>query len=173
MERILEFIGNHTILTGIFGVVLLAWIIYEVSRMTRHWKEVDSLGAVRMINREDPVILDVSNSTDYAKGHIHGALHMPPSKIEAGNQELLKHKERPVLVYCKNGQVSPQMATRLTRLGFTNVNMLTGGLTQWIADQQPVTRHKGAAKSGGGKDKKGKKDKEKSRAEVKQASEDN
>jgi 3-mercaptopyruvate sulfurtransferase SseA len=70
---------------------------------------------------------------------------MPPSKIEAGNQQLLKHKERPVLVYCKNGQVSPQMATRLTRLGFTNVNMLTGGLTQWIADQQPVTRHKGAA----------------------------
>ncbi len=162
MERILEFIGNHTILTGIFGVVLLAWIIYEVSRMVRQWKEVDSLGAVWMINREDPIILDVSNSTDYAKGHIHGALHMPPSKIEAGNQELLKHKERPVLVYCKSGQVSPQMATRLTRLGFTNVNMLTGGLTQWLADQQPVTRHKGAAKSGG-------KDKKKARAERKKA----
>jgi len=168
MERILEFIGNHTILTGIFGVVLLAWIIYEVSRMTRQWKEVDSLGAVRMINREDPIILDVSNSADYAKGHIHGALHMPPSKIEAGNQQLLKHKERPVLVYCKNGQVSPQMATRLTRLGFTNVSMLTGGLTQWLADHQPVTRHKGAAKSGG-KDKK--KDKKKGRAEHDKAGE--
>ncbi len=172
MERIFEFIGNHTILTGIFGVVLLAWIIYEVSRMTRQWKEVDSLGAVRLINREDALILDVSNSADYAKGHIHGALHMPPSKIEAGNQQLLKDKDRPVLLYCKNGQVSPQMATRLTKLGFTNVNLLIGGLAQWIADQQPVTRHKGAAKSGG-KDNKEKKDKKKARAERQKAGEDN
>ncbi|QOC24029.1 rhodanese-like domain-containing protein [Wenzhouxiangella sp. AB-CW3] len=146
MERIFEFIGNHPVLTGIFGVVLLAWIIYEVSRLTRPWKEVDTLGAVRMINREEPIILDVSNSTDFAKGHIHGALHMPPSKIEAGNQQLLKHKDRPVIVYCKNGQVSPQMATRLSRLGFASVSLLSGGLTQWQADQQPVTRHKGAAK---------------------------
>lgn len=167
MERIFEFVGNHTILSGIFAVVLLAWIIYEVSRMTRKWNEVDSLGAVRMINREDPIILDVSNSGEYAKGHIHGALHMPQSKIEAGNQELLKHKERPVLVYCKNGQVAPQMATRLTRMGFTNVNVLSGGMTQWLADHQPVTRHKGAVKAGGGKDKK------KARAGKGKASEDN
>jgi rhodanese-related sulfurtransferase len=167
MERIFEFIGNHVILSGIFGVVLLAWIIYEVSRMTRQWKEVDSLTAVRLINREEPLILDVSNSADFAKGHIHGALHMPPSKIEAGNQQLLKHKERPVLVYCKNGQVSPQMATRLARLGFANVHLLSGGLTQWQADQQPVTRHKGAAKAAGGKD-----NKKKAKSERKKASED-
>ena len=162
MERIIEFVGNNAILTGIFAVVLVAWIIYEVSRLIRQWKEVDPFGAVLMINREDPIILDVSNSADYAKGHIHGALHMPPSKIESGNQQLLKHRERPLLIYCKNGQVSPQMANRLSRLGFTNVNVLTGGLTQWISDQQPVTRHKGAAKPGG-KDKKKTRDEKKSR----------
>ncbi len=166
MDRIIEFVGNNAILSGIFAVVLVAWIIYEVSRVLRQWQEMDSFAAVLMINREDPVILDVSNSTDYAKGHIHGALHMPPSKIESGNHELLKHKDRPILVYCKNGQVSPQMANRLTRLGFSNVNVLTGGLTQWVSDQQPLSRHKGAAKSGGGKGKKkSRADKNKTREE--------
>lgn len=167
MERILEFIGNHPILSGAFAVIVLAWIIYEVSRIARKWNEIGTLDAVRLINREDPVILDVSNSTDYAKGHIHGARHMPPSSIEAGNQQLLKLTDRPVLVYCRNGQVSPQMATRLTGLGFEQVYLLSGGLAQWITDQQPVSR-KNDSKSGGKgkkKDKAPKKDKSAEKAE--------
>lgn len=154
MERIVEFIGNHPLLAGVFAAVLGAWIVYEISRVLRKWRELGTLEAVQLINRQDPVVLDVSNSTDYAKGHIHGALHTPPSTIEAGNQQLLKYKDRPVLVYCRNGQVSPQMATRLTRMGFANVNVLNGGLAQWMSDNQPVTRHKGAARPKGGKDKK-------------------
>ena len=127
---------------GIEGFVLLEFTVTKT-------------GAVK-----DPVVIDVSNSTDYAKGHIRGAMHMPPSRIESGNQELLKHRERPVLIYCRNNQVAPQMAGRLVKLGFTNVNVLAGGLSQWISDQQPVSRPKGAAKSDGGKGKgKGKRDK--------------
>jgi 3-mercaptopyruvate sulfurtransferase SseA len=34
------------------------------------------------------------------------------------------------------------MATRLTKLGFSQVYMLTGGLAQWKSDNQPVTRDK-------------------------------
>jgi len=154
MEQVIEFIGNHPLLTGALAVAVLGWIGYEISRLFRKWRELDSLGAVQLLNREDPVVLDVSNSSDYAKGHINGALHMPPSRIEAGNQQLLKYRERPVLVYCRNNQVAPQMAGRLVKLGFTNVNVLAGGLSQWIADQQPVSRHKGAAKGGGEKKRK-------------------
>ncbi len=159
MDRILEFIGNHPLLTGALGLAILVLIGYEISRMMRQWRELGSLEAVQLLNREDPLILDVSNSTDYANAHIRGAQHMPPSRIEAGNQQLLKDRERPVLVYCRNNQVAPQMAARLVKLGFTRVHVLTGGLTQWISDQQPVTRHKGAANSGDGKKKGRKKDK--------------
>jgi len=146
MQQFLEFIGNHPLLAGLFAVVLAAWIAYEVTRLMRKWNELDTLSAVRLINRDDALVLDVSNSTDYAKGHIVGARHMPPSRIESGNQELLKAKDRPVLIYCKNGQVSPQMANRMVKLGFSNVNVLSGGLAQWASDQQPISRQKGAAK---------------------------
>ncbi len=151
MEQVFEFIGNHPILTGAFGLVLGILIVTEVSRMTRRWKELETLDAVRLINREEALVIDVSNSTDHAKGHIAGALHMPPSRIEAGNKQLLKSRERPVLLYCRNGQVSPQMANRLVKLGFEQVHVLRGGLTQWVSDNQPVTRQKAARKSGEGK----------------------
>lgn len=142
MERFLEFIGNNLFLSGIFVAILIAWLAWEVVRLGRKWKELGTLETVRLINREDPLILDVSNSTDYAKGHIVGAVHMPPSRLEAGNQQLLKDRERPVLLYCQRGQVSPQMANRLVKLGFTQVYMLSGGLTQWLSDNQPISRHK-------------------------------
>lgn len=142
MEQLLTFIANHPILVGAFAVVLAALIATEFARLTRRWKELDTTQAILLINRRDPMILDVSNSTDYANGHILNAEHMPPSRIESGNSQLLKKSDRPVLIYCKNGQVSPQMATRLTKLGFDDVNLLRGGLAQWISDQQPVTRGK-------------------------------
>ncbi len=157
MERILEFIGNHPILTGLFAVVLAAWIAWELARLARKWREIGTREAVRLINQDDALVLDVSNSADHAAGHIIGAVHMPPSRIEAGDQKLLKRKDDPVLVYCKNGQISPQMANRLVKLGFTNVHVLSGGLAQWISDQQPVSRHK--SKSAGKKKERPKKKK--------------
>lgn len=159
MEQLLTFIANHPILVGAFAVVLAALIATEFARMTRRWNELDTTQAIMLINRRDPLILDVSNSSDYANGHILNAEHMPPSRIESGNAQLLKKSDRPVLVYCKNGQVSPQMATRLVKLGFEDVNLLRGGLAQWISDQQPVTRGKSGKPAAGTKNKRGKQEK--------------
>lgn len=142
MDQFIEFIRNNLMLSGLFLAVLVGWLAWELARLGRKWKELGTLEAVRLINREEPLILDVSNSTEFASGHINGAVHMPPSRIEAGNQQLLKQKDRPVLVYCQRGQISPQMANRLVKLGFEQVFALTGGLTQWTSDNQPISRHK-------------------------------
>ena len=142
MDQFIEFIRDNLLLSGLFVAVLVAWLAWEVARLGRKWQELGTLGAVRLINREDPLILDVSNSSEFASGHINGAVHMPPSRIEAGNQQLLKQKDRPVLVYCQRGQISPQMANRLVKLGFEQVFALAGGLMQWTSDNQPISRHK-------------------------------
>jgi len=154
MDQFIEFIGNNLMLSGLFVAVLIAWLAWEVARLGRKWQELGTLGAVRLINREEPLILDVSNTTEYASGHINGAVHMPPSRIEAGNQQLLKQKDRPVLIYCQRGQISPQMANRLVKLGFEQVYALTGGLAQWTSDNQPISRHKDKSSKKGNKSRK-------------------
>lgn len=140
MEQVLEFAGNHPFLTGGFVFVLVILVYTELTRLTRKFREVDSREAIRLMNREEAVVIDVSGSADYAKGHILGAISMPPSQLEAGNKQLSKFADKPVLIYCKNGQISPQMAAKLSGIGFSNVSILKGGLAQWRADQQPVTR---------------------------------
>lgn len=146
MESLIELLKDNLLLSGLWVAVLVAWLAWEAARLGRKWQEVDTRSAVQFINREDPLILDVSSSSDYNQGHIAGALNLPPSRIESGNQQLLKQVDRPVLLYCKTGQVSPQMANRLVKLGFGQVKMLSGGLAQWINDKQPVSRDKGKSR---------------------------
>lgn len=148
MEQLQEFALNNALLSGAFVVVLAILIVTEISRATRKFKELNTLQAIRRMNQEDVVILDVSGSADFAKGHILGAVHMPPTQIEAGNQQLNRWKERPVLVCCKNGQVSPQMAGKLVKMGFVDVAILSGGLAQWRADNQPLTTGRKDKKAG-------------------------
>ncbi|GEM_PF-15701 len=156
MEQLLEFAGNNLLLSGAFVVVLVILIATELNRATRKFRELSTNEAIRRMNKEDVVIVDVSGSADFGKGHILGSVNMPPTRIEAGNQQLMRWKDRPILVVCKNGQVSPQMAGKLTKMGFSDVAVLGGGLVQWRADNQPVTTgHKPAKASSGGKKDKG------------------
>lgn len=140
MEQLFEFIGNHPLLTGGFGAVAVILVVTEIMRLTRDYKEVTSGQAIELINRRDAAVVDVSSGSDFGKGHISGAHHFTPSQIESGNKKLLKLRETPVVVVCKSGQVSPQMAGRLTKMGFTEVHVLKGGLAQWRADNQPVVK---------------------------------
>ncbi len=138
MEKFLAFASNHPILVGSFFTVLLAFIATEFMRSTRKFKIINSADAIRLINREDAAIVDLSASNDYASKHIVGAINMPPSQLQASNKKLMKLKGRPVLVYCKTGQASHQNAGKLIQLGLEPVYVLRGGLVQWQQDQQPV-----------------------------------
>lgn len=138
MEQFFEFAGNHPILVGSFATVLLALIATEIMRKTRKFKVIASADAIRLINRENAAVIDLSASNDYAARHIVDAVNFPPSQLEASNKKLMKLKDRPLLVYCKTGQASHQHAGKLVALGLGPVYVLRGGLAQWQQDQQPV-----------------------------------
>lgn len=138
MQQFFEFAGNHPILVGSFASVLLALIVTEMMRASRKFKVITSADAIRLINRENAAVIDLSASNDYAARHIVDAVNIAPSQLQASNKQLMKLKERPILLYCKTGQASHQNAGKLIALGFERVYVLRGGLTQWVQDQQPV-----------------------------------
>ncbi|GAB4185660.1 MAG: rhodanese-like domain-containing protein [Wenzhouxiangellaceae bacterium] len=138
MERVIEFAANHPILVGGFLVILAALIITELGRLRRGFREVGALQAVQMINRENAAIIDVSAAADYHKAHIVGAINVPVSQLDGGNPQLVKLKDRPLVVYCKNGMTANQAAAKLTGMGLGPVVVLRGGMAQWQADKQPV-----------------------------------
>ena len=53
---------------------------------------------------------------------------------------MVKLKERPVVFYCKNGQVSPQACAKLVKAGYDQVYFLSGGLSAWQSENLPVKK---------------------------------
>ena len=140
MEQLIEFAGNHALLSGGFVAVFLLLIWSEISRHTRGFSELVPAQAVPLINDSNTVVVDVSASADFSKGHIVGAKNILPSRFKSPDSELEKMAGKNVLVACKTGQTAQAAAAALVKLGAANVAVLKGGMTQWLADNYPVTR---------------------------------
>jgi rhodanese-related sulfurtransferase len=136
----IEFAGNHGMLVAGFAAIVLLLVWTEISRRTRGYTEITPLQAVQQINQGKTSIVDISNAADFSKGHLSGAKHMALSRFTETDPDIAKIKSGPVLVVCKNGQTAHLAAAKLVKLGATDVAVLKGGTTQWVADQYPLSR---------------------------------
>ncbi|MGD9022085.1 MAG: rhodanese-like domain-containing protein [Lysobacterales bacterium] len=139
MEQLIEFAVNHAMLVAAFVAVLLLLVWTEIGRRMRGYTELTPALAVQKINQGDMTVIDISNSADFAKGHLSGSKHIALSRFSKPDPDIEKAKEGPVLVVCKNGQTAHQAAARLVKLGATDVAVLKGGIAQWRSEQYPLT----------------------------------
>ena len=140
MGQLIEFAGNHGMLVAGFAAVVLLLIWTEIGRHTRGYTELTPLLAVQKINQGNTSVVDISTAADFSKGHLAGAKHIALSRFSDTDPEIAKIKSGPVLVVCKNGQTAHTAAAKLVKLGATDVAVLKGGTTQWVADQYPLSR---------------------------------
>ncbi len=141
-ERLPDFFANHLILATTFVALLAFLISNEFSRLSRKYKALTPQALTHLINRQSPLLIDMSSQKDFDAGHIVGARHVPLSQFDPENKDLVKVRELPVAVYCANGQTSATACARLAKAGFTEVSWLDGGLAAWRAASLPVTRDK-------------------------------
>jgi rhodanese-related sulfurtransferase len=98
--------------------------------------------AVRLINREKAVLIDVSEPEDYAKGHPNGARNVPLGKLE-GSKDLPSNKTLPLVLVCPTGARASRAAALLRKAGYENVQSLAGGFNAWREANLPVEKSAG------------------------------
>jgi rhodanese-related sulfurtransferase len=139
MEQIIEFAGNHLFLVGAFCAVLALVIKAEFDHQAGKANQVDPTGAIRLMNNDDAVIVDVRESADFNKGHIKNAKNIPMSSLKEQLDSVAKAKDKPILMYCRSGNVSGKACRMLKRVGFSNVHNLAGGILGWQDANLPLT----------------------------------
>lgn len=139
MQQLIEFLTHHWLLTTALGVVVALMVANEMWTAWRGEKRLSPADAVRLINDQNAVVLDVRGPADFKKGHILNAINIPAARLPERVNELAKLKERPVLCYCALGSSAPQACAKLTQLGFATVYSLKGGLNAWQGASLPVT----------------------------------
>jgi rhodanese-related sulfurtransferase len=132
-------IHNWYLFVGIVVVlVILAW--GPLQQLVYGIRQVSIAEAVRLINQEHGVVVDVREAEEYQSGHIPKAVHAPLSALGATLSALEKYKSRPVIVCCRTSQRSARAAVLLRKREFANVRVLAGGIVAWQGDHLPVER---------------------------------
>ncbi len=103
-------------------------------------REIDPQHAIRLINYEDGLVLDVRDDSEYATGHPPNARHIPAERIEDRWQELEKFKDKPIVIIFKPGLRAAQAGSVLRKNGFKRVFNLTGGIDTWRRENLPLVK---------------------------------
>ena len=89
---------------------------------------------------ENFVILDVRTPAEFAQGYIENAINVDfYSKTFLDELQKLD-KEKTYLLYCRSGNRSGKTLKLMEELQFKTVYNMTGGIRQWIAEEQPITK---------------------------------
>ena len=83
-------------------------------------------------------MIDVREKSELDVASIPDVRHIPMGEIPARLAELDPHQE--IVVMCRSGGRSMQVAQFLARNGFENVANLTGGILAWSRDVDSSVR---------------------------------
>ncbi len=140
MNRIVEFLTDHWALSLAFVVTFTLLLVTEARRRVGGAKQLSPVDAVRLMNQQDALLLDVREEREFKEGHIANALHVPVGLIDREIGQLDEHKAKPIIVYCRSGARAARAAASLRKHGLANIYTLTGGLQAWQAANLPIKK---------------------------------
>ena len=134
----MKFLVDNWILL-IVAFISGAMLVWPMVRKGSGSGSVGTAEAVRLINREKGVLVDVAEPAEYAAGHASGARSVPFGSIE-NSKDLPANKALPLLVLCPNGARAGRAAGLLRKAGYANAVSVAGGTAAWREAQLPVEK---------------------------------
>lgn len=133
--------GEGLVQKGLLALALLAVVAF-LPRIIGRLRQGSTLSIddlqQQLNQKQNPLLLDVRTAEDYASGHIAGALNIPLGDLEKRIDELARDLQRPIAIICTTDRRSRKAAQRLGREGFGDVQVVLGGMTQWLKQSLPV-----------------------------------
>lgn len=97
----------------------------------------------------DLVLIDARRASDYAQGHIPGAVAVTPGEATPERlAALAPNKDTPIVFYCGNHQcpASGKAAYKAAQQGYKRLYKYTEGIEDWRAKGLPVVTERDSAK---------------------------
>jgi rhodanese-related sulfurtransferase len=101
-------------------------------------KTVDPATLNRRMQSERIAVFDVNSRSSWLAAHVPGAAHLDPEAFVAG--DLPAEAGSTLVFYCSNPfcRKAPLAARRARRMGYRDVQVLSAGITGWLAAGLPA-----------------------------------
>jgi len=94
----------------------------------------------RMDAGEKIALVDVREESEWAQGHLPGAMHLGKGIIERDIEQRVPDTNAKIVLYCGGGFRSALTADNLQKMGYTNVESMDGGWKGWIGAGLPTQK---------------------------------
>ncbi|WP_425447179.1 rhodanese-like domain-containing protein [Dethiothermospora halolimnae] len=122
---------KRLIIIAIALVLILIISLATINGKDRNYQKITPEDAKKMLEKNDDVFLiDVRTKEEYNEKHIEGSILVPLDVLEEKIDEVVKDKNKEIIVYCRSGRRSKKAANILLELGYNNVYDL-GGIIDW------------------------------------------
>jgi rhodanese-related sulfurtransferase len=82
-------------------------------------------------SKADIVVLDVREESEFAAGHVPGAVSLGKGIIERDIEHVVPNPSQKIMLYCGGGFRSALAADNLQKMGYQNVLSVDGGWRAW------------------------------------------
>ncbi len=112
-----------------------------VNDAKKHVKETNVPDVKRRMDAgEKLVLVDVREESEWANGHLPGAIHLGKGIIERDIEQCIPATDTKLGLYCGGGFRSALAADNLQKMGYTNVESMDGGWKGWLAAGYPTQK---------------------------------
>ncbi len=87
-----------------------------------------------------PLILDVRSESEFARGHIPGALNIPQHQLSDRLSKIDAAKTEEIVVHCYNGHRARMAKKHLSKAGYLYVRELDGHMNGWKSGGYPIKK---------------------------------
>lgn len=133
----MKFLIDHffLVLMALLSGGLLLW---PAIRDRAGGERLDATQATRLMNDEDPILIDIRTPAEFEGGHLLRSKSFPLADLEKRISEI--KGKRPLLVIDADGAKSARACLLLRKAGFERVYSLAGGVAAWRGANLPLLK---------------------------------
>jgi rhodanese-related sulfurtransferase len=111
-------------------------LVQDAKRRVRE-TTVDEIKA-RLDRGERFLLVDVREESEWARGHLPGAIHLGKGILERDVEQQVPDPDTEMVLYCGGGFRSALAADNLQKMGYTRVLSMDGGFRGWRERGYPL-----------------------------------
>lgn len=140
MDPFFTFLMEHWILSTIFVVLVVVFLLNEWRNRAFGMTQLTSQQLVEFLNHDQATVLDIRPTSQYQGGHILGAINLPKEEVMTNLNALNKYKNKPLILVCAAGLDAPKLGRLLKTHQGMQIFILAGGMENWHAQGLPVVK---------------------------------
>jgi rhodanese-related sulfurtransferase len=142
MNQFMSFVAQNWVLVLTLVIIIVLLILEEKKGGINlsGIKQIDPQTLINLVNHESALVIDVRSENEFKVGHITSAKNMPAADFASKIQNIVKYKDKPVVLVCSSGRASQNTGAALRKQGFTNISSLAGGINAWQRAGLPLVK---------------------------------